>query len=643
MVRREGANLGYRVVLAMAVCSLLSASDDFDDFMDVLEETTKIATKNKVGADYAPGIITILTSEELERLGVKDFYEALEFVTGVDVDVNKVGTRNLVIRGVGGLAGSGKTKVLIDGIEQNSGASGLIHFSLPTALIDRIEIIRGPASALYGEYAFSGVINIITKRNQSMISYRADSTSNLYSAIASYSDDDISVNALVSYNDEYGYSFNTTDFQGNTKKVEANRDERSLTFNVEYGDFSIQALFNEAQKGEYFGVSNLLPTPDDEENYRFKYRTVEAKYTFELNKALLIEPKVGYFEYDYYFNYLTMAMPMTLEADDKYAKKYAGVDAFYNVDTHAFLVGVEYSKMEELERSVRMHNLMQDVVQTEQTDKSLMDTRDLFALYLQDNITLNSRLSVNIGLRYDNYDDKINEEIDARFSPRVAGIYELDTSNIFKLQYSEAFRAPSFHEQTMDAKIESETNKMVEFEHIWKHKNYSLKSILYYATIDNLIVPKNSMNYQNEEETITSKGAEVEAYANFSNNLLLKSNFSYADATYDKSGKDVPNYANLLANVALSYKPYSRFSSTVWARYVGSKHRWLEDSRDRLAESKRVDISFKYVPHTKNFKMTFGVKNIFNEYIHSISDAQSYEDDLFVQKRRYFMDLSYIF
>ena len=204
----------------------LNASQDtnFDDFIEVLEETTEIATNNKIGADHAPGIITLLKYDDMKRLGISDLYGALDFLPGIEVVINKTGTRNLVFRGVGSIDGSGKVKVMLNGVEQNSAASGVVHFNLPIEIIERIEVIRGPASALYGEYAFSGVIDIITKKDASHVFARyISSNGGVYGAIASYNSKDFDMNVVLSYGKGDGPQPEAIDSRGNIGKVETLR------------------------------------------------------------------------------------------------------------------------------------------------------------------------------------------------------------------------------------------------------------------------------------------------------------------------------------------------------------------------------------------------------------------------------------
>lgn len=117
----------------------------------------------------APASISIITKEELKKKPIKDIGEAIGDIPGVDVTMNKTGTYDFSIRGFG----SSYTLVLIDGKRQSvangfydNGFSGSESGYLPPlSMIERIEVIRGPASTLYGSDAVGGVINIITKKN----------------------------------------------------------------------------------------------------------------------------------------------------------------------------------------------------------------------------------------------------------------------------------------------------------------------------------------------------------------------------------------------------------------------------------------------------------------------------------------------
>ena len=118
----------------------------------------------------APASISLVKPEELLSRPVRDLGEALSLVPGVDIDngVGKTGGYGISIRGLG----AAYTLILVDGKRVNASANdsvspngfgdSLTSFMPPVSAIERIEVLRGPASTLYGSDAIGGVVNIIT-------------------------------------------------------------------------------------------------------------------------------------------------------------------------------------------------------------------------------------------------------------------------------------------------------------------------------------------------------------------------------------------------------------------------------------------------------------------------------------------------
>jgi len=132
-------------------------------------ETTALSTEQSAIAGvpaYTVGnAVTVITGEELRARQIRYAAEALRSLPGVSVS-RSGGFVNLTQVRIRGAEGN-HTLVLIDGIEANNTADGEFDFSnLSADDIERIEIIRGPMSGLYGSNAVGGVINIITRRGQ---------------------------------------------------------------------------------------------------------------------------------------------------------------------------------------------------------------------------------------------------------------------------------------------------------------------------------------------------------------------------------------------------------------------------------------------------------------------------------------------
>jgi len=129
-----------------------------------LEEIVVTATKTEKKVEDAPGSITIITREELKKQNIQTVDDAFETLSGIFVKRNKGLMDSTASVRMRGFRGDQYTLVLLDGQPLNDAYTGGLEWGmLPVSSIERIEVIRGAASALYGGNAMGGVINIITK------------------------------------------------------------------------------------------------------------------------------------------------------------------------------------------------------------------------------------------------------------------------------------------------------------------------------------------------------------------------------------------------------------------------------------------------------------------------------------------------
>lgn len=142
------------------------------DLEALLENVVVTATKSEIKEDEAPAITTVISREEIQRWGYQSVEEVLKHVAGVYI-VDDHSIPNIGVRGIsGGLRSeSGLVKVMIDGHSvafRSTSGNWLGSELIPLSVVQQVEIIRGPASALYGADAFLGVINIVTRKAEQM-------------------------------------------------------------------------------------------------------------------------------------------------------------------------------------------------------------------------------------------------------------------------------------------------------------------------------------------------------------------------------------------------------------------------------------------------------------------------------------------
>ncbi len=219
-------NIFFKIIV---VCLLIIApafAQDTEDYVPVktiydmsLEElmdvSIYVATRSQVPMEKAPSIVSVITAKEIKNMGARNIIDVFKTVPGFDL-ANYIVTNNHdpIIRGIRSIE---KLKIMINGhtLIADDFSGGTTFDNLPLACIKKIEIIRGPGSALYGNGAFIGVVNIITKEGgdePSNISIATGSNSTFkYEGEFSFEKDDLKLYL-------YGEHFDT---DGNDETVES--------------------------------------------------------------------------------------------------------------------------------------------------------------------------------------------------------------------------------------------------------------------------------------------------------------------------------------------------------------------------------------------------------------------------------------
>ncbi len=163
--RAPGSVLAFRVFVAALLCF---SSDRVwaleGSSWTVLDEVIVTATRTEKKAVEAPGSVSVVTAEEIELTGPKTIDQTLSSLPGVYVRRGKGLMDTLSSISLRGIPDPKRTLVLVDGMVLNNPYTGNVKFGgfFPEDL-DRVEVVRGPFSSLYGGYAMGGVVHFITK------------------------------------------------------------------------------------------------------------------------------------------------------------------------------------------------------------------------------------------------------------------------------------------------------------------------------------------------------------------------------------------------------------------------------------------------------------------------------------------------
>ncbi len=509
--------------------------------MEVKIETVYTASKHEQKVTEAPSSVSIVTGDEIKKYGHRTLADTLRSVRGLYVTYD----RNYHYLGIRGFnrPGDYSTRVLllVDGQRLNDNVydSAPIgtEFPIDVDLIERVEVIRGPSSSLYGNNAFFGVINVITKRGGELQSVEASgevASYDTYKGRFSYGGKSQQGWELLlsgSIYDSLGprrlyfpeFDDPATSY-GIADRLDYDRF-KSLFAKLAYRDFSLSAAFETREKGIPTGsFGTVFNDPRAQTIDETAYVNLTYQHQFENEIEVTARLSYDRYHYDgaYPYDLAAPGDPPLLVLNKDFARgEWWGGELQVSrqfFDRLRFSAGVEYRN------NVRQDQLNYD---DEPRVAYLDDQRDSqnVGLYGQGEFVLRTNLLLSAGVRYD-YSSGQYETA----NPRLGLIYTPWEETTFKLLYGSAFRAPNVYELYFSDGFTAKTNPDLRPERIHTYElvyEQCLKGPLrlslagYYYDINDLISqtidPADNMFVFNNIEEIHALGLETGLEATFEN------------------------------------------------------------------------------------------------------------------------------
>ncbi len=668
------------LLLLLVFSSSLSAESASDELFALLEQESDLATKTKKNIDYLPGLITVIQQDEMKRLGFKHVEDALELIPGIDFS-----NKGLIVRGIGNAFISGKTKIMLNGVSFNDAATSAAPYilRLPVEIIERVEVIRGPGSALYGEYAFSGVINIVTVKDTDALFAGYEDFGHHHDgrqggAAAAYTGKDLAMQLIVTdlssdgrytkvdsdilYQPQFSTNIPVSNAPGT---VELLSNERFYLFDLKYKKFSFSAYASDVTEGEGFGEANALPVDDGEANVEIKRQVLEARQVIDITDFSRLKLKAGNLVTElgiqdfYLFPKGFYIYPDGIISGSQATEKrdYGGIElAVEPLAGHRLLFGAETSRSEitdiYIDNNINPATFAPlPAVQRFSGDEGPLGgypTRNVTSFYAQDEWCLGEQTTVTMGLRYDDYDD-----IGANTSPRIAAVHELDPTNIVKLQYAHAFRPPNYMELYMtnnpfgggDDTLKAETVDTYEAAYVFNNHEEIIRLGLFRSQIQNLIGMEMANSFYGVYSDLgdaTVQGVEAEFEKRTFDETTIRAHLAYTDV-YNKDDL-INRYARITGSAGISTLIYHSFGAALFYRYTGERERENDDDRDALEAEHRIDLTlFDDHAGLKDFTLRAGVKNLLDAASAYPAPAGSYENDYPREGRNYWAKAEYRF
>lgn len=474
----------------------------------------------------APASVSIVTAADIEDYGYRTLADILRGVRGLDVTYD----RNYSYLGARGFNRPGdynnRILLLVDGYRFNDAVydATLIgtEFILDVDLIERVEVVRGPGSSIYGSNAFFGVINVITKRGRDFSGAEASGEVASFGAgkmrltYGRQRDNGAEVLLSASYSGSRGQDllfpeFNTSSNNNGIARGLDHDTARRVYGKLSFDNYTLAAVYSERVKGiptASFGtVFNDTRTRTTD-----TLTALNLSYDDQLSEQQDITARVYYNGYFYQGTYPWDQPPVTVNKDMSWGEWWgADMKLVSRYGMHKLVTGAEHQN--NFRQDQKNHDIAPDSLYL---DDKRSSTRS--ALYAQDEITLRENLKLNAGARYDHY-----STAGSTVNPRLALIYTPRTETALKLLYGTAFRAPNAYElyfASTDLKPSQnlEPEKITSHELVIEHQiqpDLRLTASAYYNQISNLIDqvidPADGLLVFQNTGRIRAKGAEFEA------------------------------------------------------------------------------------------------------------------------------------
>lgn len=433
-----------------------------------LEELMNVpirVTKSGLSMRETPSAISVVTRDEIKRMGARDLTDVINQIPGFSFGIDVQNVIGLSSRGNWGH--EGKILILLDGQEMNEILFSSTHFGQHFDInnIERIEVIRGPGSSIYGGYAELGVVNIITRKGQDIQGVTAGIQYGNTNGTTARQDVSFSAgggNEKVEYSLS-GYmgqgirSDKTyTDIYGNTGNLAKYSQLNPRMFNagLKVKDFSLR-LIHDGYSHETIDQFDEIVSPTRPDQVSFKTTYAEARYDWKASDKLSVTPRLNYKRGTPWYTGADADVPYEITASRLYPSVNLNWKASEKVDVVA---GVD-SYFDHAEYNGSDADYFGDL---STTNTLSFNNIGVFGQA----VVKTKGVNLTLGARLDNH-----SQFGSAFSPRI-GLTKAYDKFHYKLLYSRAFRAPALENMNYNPAVKPERTGVAELEMGYKFNTH---------------------------------------------------------------------------------------------------------------------------------------------------------------------------
>lgn len=621
-----------RKLHSIIIASLCTSA--WADNVSVLEQVTVTATRTETVLQDAPGSVTIITQEEIKGKGGENIVDLVRGSTGISMQgIGTGGRKSISLRGME----SKHTLILVDG-KRLPGSNDVIgpntdyqYDWIAIEEIERIEVVRGPMSVLYGSDAMGGVINIITKKTKDEWTGKIKHTRRI-------ADDDYGGEGYGL--DIHGAGAVTDNMQLSlaamaTKRaaVESILDERlSAIEGKERQHASMKINWQPAEKQD---VEVTYASGDEERWYNTLTRAgIPYMSSYDITRT----QKSVAWDGAVRGTYSTLRVYKNeIDIKNRASNGVAATDPQALQDTiiegstrfglgKSQLVSLGFEKRKEILWNPKLSNGEDDVV---------MDS-----IWVQDEVAIGDKSIIHMGARWDDH-----QYFGLETSPRIAMVHDASERLTLRASYGKGFRAPTLKQVTPDytfqagriiinsnPKLEPERNSVWEIAANYKGEHVELNVGVFDNQISNLIdtrldtVYPNGMqewSYANIDEA-RIQGSELSLVMGLSENSKVKANYQYMDAK-DGDKQRLANRPEHTAGMILEWEKKT-WTYNLSTEYVGKQ--MIMSNRNVMTEVPSYTVWNTGIIKSVNrhLDLAIGIENITNVRLEEKSSVFRYEE-----------------
>jgi len=658
--------------------------------------TVSIATGSPQALRRAPAVATVVTAEEIAAMGATDLDEVLETVPGLHVSRTAVRyASTYVIRGIYNGSSNPQVLLLQNGIPTTTmytGDKGAAWVGVPVENIARIEIIRGPGSALYGADAYAGVINIITKTAADTPGTEVGVRGGSFNSRSAWLQHggkagpvEVAAFLRVGATDGIREIIQADAQSANDKRfgthaslapgpVNSGYDAIDASLNLAYDKWRVRAAYKLRDNLETgAGISSAL----DPDSYgRAENVSGDLSWSdpqFARDWSVGVTASLQYYTFTYPNNLQLLPAGLKLATGsfpngliggpnswDKQFR-FSGNATYSGFDGHSLRLGMGRDDLDLYRTKTIKNNLLNaagaPTLPGPTIDYSAIQPfvkpqqRQVSYVYAQDEWNLARDWTLTAGVRHDNYSD-----FGGTTNPRLALVWDATLDLTAKLLYGQAFRAPSFNEQYTinpvtngNPNLKPETIQTLEAAFSWKPRRDSQINLSFFRyEMQDTIRPVNNAapalgaTYQNTGSQRGS-GMELETVWDASRALRLTGNYSYQ--------KSIDGATNQDSGYAPHHHFYGRADwrfANAWllssqVNWVAERLRAVGDTRPAITDYTTLDLTLRSNRGKNQWEYAAAARNLFNADVRepSLAPGTAIPNDLPLAPRSVWLQATY--